>query len=71
MGRPLRKLHHIHSVSPCDLDIFDIRSDILQYPHHDPLRTRPRPKRMAPQGFVSKNDRLEKVHRWNQLLCGK
>jgi hypothetical protein len=35
----------------------------VQYPHHARFRIHPRPKRMEAQGFVSKNDRLEKAGR--------
>jgi hypothetical protein len=59
MGRPLRKLHQNHSKAPVPPDMPDICNirtmtvPALEFP----------PKRMEAHGFVSKNQRLEKVHR--------
>jgi hypothetical protein len=56
MGRPLRKLHQTHTVSPRDQDICNIRTTIR-------FRIHPAVKRMNAPGFVSKNDRIEKADR--------
>jgi hypothetical protein len=49
MGCPLRKLHHSHSLPPSGPEICNIR-------------TNP-PDDMEAQGFVSKNDQVEKADR--------
>jgi hypothetical protein len=54
MGRPLRKLHQIHSKSPLELDICNIRTSIGS-------RNRSCPKLMEAQGFVSKKQWFEKA----------
>jgi hypothetical protein len=54
MGRPLRTLHQIHSKSPSELNICNIRTI-------SGSRTHPCPKLMEAQGFVSKNEWLEKA----------
>jgi hypothetical protein len=60
MGRPLRKLHQDHSKAPHAAGY----ARYVQYPHHDPVPAlKSPPKRMEAQGFVPKNQRLEKVHR--------
>jgi hypothetical protein len=56
MGRPLRKLHQTHTVSPRDQDICNIRTTIR-------FRIHPAVKRMNARGFVSKNNRIEKADR--------
>jgi hypothetical protein len=61
MGRPLSKLHQTHlwissGFDICNTDICNIRTmtrfHIRRFPQH-----------MEAQGFVSKNDRLEKADR--------
>jgi hypothetical protein len=52
MGRPLRTLHQIHSISPSALDICNIRTTPFSRPSL--------PKRMEALGFVSKNRRSGK-----------
>jgi hypothetical protein len=54
MGRPLRKLHQIHSKPPLELDICNIRTSTGSRNHSCP-------KLMEAQGFVSKNRWLEKA----------
>jgi hypothetical protein len=48
MGRPLRKLHRAHCLSPSD------SLKYVQLPHQVPSRIDPCPKRMAAQDFVAK-----------------
>jgi hypothetical protein len=51
MGRPLRKLHQIHSVSPYGVDVCNIRTKNPQSTLMD----------LAAQRFVSKKDGIEKA----------
>jgi hypothetical protein len=60
MGRPLRKLHQTHTVSPPDQGICNIRTTIR-------FRFHPAVKRMNARGFVSKNNRIEKADRKKDL----
>jgi hypothetical protein len=53
MGRPLCKLHQTHTVSPRDQDICNIRTTTR-------FRIHPAVKRMNAQGFVSKNNQIDK-----------
>ncbi|MEA2794757.1 MAG: hypothetical protein QOI87_2137 [Bradyrhizobium sp.] len=69
MGRPLRKLHQTHfcisnRLDICDIDIWDTgvcNIGIRNIRTTTQFRIRLFPKHMEAQGFVSKNDRLEKA----------
>jgi hypothetical protein len=63
MGRPLRKLHQNHSKSPRAAGYADSCNIRTMTGSGAQIS----PKRMEAQGFVSKNQRLEKVHRNNCL----
>jgi len=66
MGRPLRKLHQSHLCISSGLDICNIgicRIGICNIRTMTRFHIRRLPKHMEAQGFVSKNDQLEKADR--------